>query len=76
MQLFLSYLESPLGEMLLVTDAQQNMRALDFADHKAHVHRGLREHYGSAELSERLLEHEKAIPCRSTVTQTATFPGF
>jgi len=183
MQLFLSYLESPLGEMLLVTDAQQNMRALDFADHKAHVHRGPREHYGSAELSEVpapagivqaftryfsgqldaleilptatagsdlqrqvwhalrripagtttsygklakalgfddpraaidigaanganpiaivvpchrviasngdlkgyawglhrkrwLLEHEKAIPCRSTVTQTATFPGF
>jgi methylated-DNA-[protein]-cysteine S-methyltransferase len=52
MQLFLSYLESPLGEMLLVTDAQQNIRALDFADHKAHLHRSLREHYGSAELSE------------------------
>src|ERR1700722_8345523 len=52
MQLFLSYLESPLDNMLLVTDAQQNMRALDFADHKAHLHRGLREHYGSTELTE------------------------
>jgi methylated-DNA-[protein]-cysteine S-methyltransferase len=50
MQLFLSHLDSPLGGMLLVTDAQQTLRALDFADHKAHLHRGLREHYGSPEL--------------------------
>src|SRR5262249_3005122 len=33
----------------LVTDARQNIRALDFADHNAHLHRGLREHYGSVE---------------------------
>ncbi len=52
MQLFTSCLESPLGDMLLITDAQQNMRALDFADHRAHLHRGLRERYGSTELSE------------------------
>jgi methylated-DNA-[protein]-cysteine S-methyltransferase len=52
MQLFLSHLESPLGDMLLVTDAQQTLRALDFADHKAHLHRGLREHYGTPELTD------------------------
>jgi methylated-DNA-[protein]-cysteine S-methyltransferase len=52
MKLFLSPLDSPLGAMLLVTDAQQAVRALDFADHKARLHRGLREHYGEVELIE------------------------
>jgi methylated-DNA-[protein]-cysteine S-methyltransferase len=50
MQLFSSRLESPLGDMLLVIDAQQNIRALDFADHKTRLYRGLREHYVNAEL--------------------------
>lgn len=52
MQLFLSHLDSPLGGLLLVTDAQQTIRALDFADHQAHLHRILREHCGSYELTE------------------------
>ena len=52
MQLFLSKLASPLGEMLLVTDAQQVIRALDFADHRARLHRGLREHYGEPDLAD------------------------
>ncbi len=52
MQLRLSHLDSPLGEMLLVTDAQQTIRALDFADHRAHLLRGLRAHYGTFELGE------------------------
>ena len=52
MKLFLSPLDSPLGAMLLVTDAQQVVRALDFADHNARLHRGLREHYGEVELIE------------------------
>ncbi len=50
MKLFLSSLDSPLGAVLLVTDPQQAVRALDFADHKARLHRGLREHYGEVEL--------------------------
>ncbi len=50
MKLFLSQLNSPLGAMLLVADAQQVVRALDFADHKARLHRGLREQYGETEL--------------------------
>jgi methylated-DNA-[protein]-cysteine S-methyltransferase len=50
MQLFLSYLQSPLGDMLLATDTQQTIRALDFADHQAHFRRCLREHCGSVEL--------------------------
>lgn len=52
MKLFLSPLDSPLGTMLLVTDAQRAVRALDFADSKARQHRGLRQHYGDVELVE------------------------
>lgn len=52
MQLFLSHLESPMGAMLLVTDGRQVVRALDFADHKAHLYRGLRAHYGEVELTD------------------------
>jgi methylated-DNA-[protein]-cysteine S-methyltransferase len=52
MKIFLSQLDSPLGTMLLVTDAQQVVRALDFDDHKARLHRGLRVHYGEVDLVE------------------------
>jgi methylated-DNA-[protein]-cysteine S-methyltransferase len=52
MQIFVSALASPLGDMLLVTDSQQAVRALDFADHQARLKRGLREHYGSVEVVE------------------------
>lgn len=51
MKLFLSHLSSPLGELLLVTDAERNIRALDFADHKSHLQRALREFYGPTELT-------------------------
>lgn len=39
MKLFLSQVASPLGIMLLITDAQGAVRALDFADHKARMGR-------------------------------------
>jgi len=52
MKLFLSDIPSPLGEMLLVTDAQARVRALEFADHRARLHRGLRERCGTFELIE------------------------
>ena len=47
MELLLSRLGSPLGGLLLVTDPEHHIRALDFATHEAHLRRGLREHYGS-----------------------------
>jgi methylated-DNA-[protein]-cysteine S-methyltransferase len=50
MRFYLSKIPSPMGELLLVTDDKEQVRALDFADHKARVHRGLREHYGTYEL--------------------------
>ncbi len=52
MKLFLSQLDSPLGAMLLVTDAEQIVRALDFADHEVRLRRGLREHYNKVGLEE------------------------
>ena len=51
MQLLLSRLESPLGDLLLVTDTEHNIRALGAA-HEAHLRRGLREHYGSVVLTD------------------------
>jgi methylated-DNA-[protein]-cysteine S-methyltransferase len=50
MRFHLSKISSPMGELLLVTDDKGQVRALDFADHKTRVHRGLREHYGTYEL--------------------------
>jgi methylated-DNA-[protein]-cysteine S-methyltransferase len=49
MESFLSRLNSPLGELLLVTDTEQRVRALDFADHASRLRRGLRERHGGAE---------------------------
>ena len=51
MKLLLSRLESPLGDLLVVTDTERNIRALDFATHEKRLHRGLREHYGSPTLT-------------------------
>jgi len=51
MQLTISALDSPLGEMLLVCDDNAQVRALDFADHETHLQRQLRLHYGSQRLT-------------------------
>lgn len=45
LELTLSRLASPLGEILLVTDADGAVRALDFHDHEARMHRLLARHY-------------------------------
>lgn len=55
MKLFLSPLDSPLGNMLLVTDAQDAVRALDFGDHGSRLRRRLQEQYGEV-----LLENAEA----------------
>jgi methylated-DNA-[protein]-cysteine S-methyltransferase len=49
MELFLNKVESPLGEMLLVTDEQGAVRALDFASHKVRLYRELRERFNDFE---------------------------
>lgn len=55
MKLSQSTFTSPLGGMLLITDDQQQVRALDFADHRSRMQRLLREHYGTYELSDALV---------------------
>jgi methylated-DNA-[protein]-cysteine S-methyltransferase len=50
MQLFLSHLKSPLGDMLLVTDEQEFIRALEFADRKTRFRRNMSDHYGAVDL--------------------------
>ena len=52
MPLFLSRLESPLGELRLITDTERTIRALDFATHPARMHRSVREHYGNDALAD------------------------
>lgn len=53
MKLFLSHLDSPLGAILLVTDANNTVRALDFVDHQSRLQRVLRQHYGEVALTEK-----------------------
>jgi methylated-DNA-[protein]-cysteine S-methyltransferase len=46
LQLSLDRLETPIGEMLLVTDNEGNLRAIDWADFEARMRRLLVRHYG------------------------------
>lgn len=51
MELTLTTRPSPIGTMLIVTDAQGALRALDFEDYDARMHELLRLHYGRFTLS-------------------------
>jgi len=44
--LVLDRLATPIGTMLVVTDADERLRALDWDDYEARMHRLLRLHYG------------------------------
>lgn len=46
MKLLIDRVESPIGEILVISDGQ-HLRALDFSDHEARMHRLLRLHYGT-----------------------------
>lgn len=52
MHLRLERWASPISPLLLVTDHDGALRALDFADHEARMQRLLRQHYGSYTLAE------------------------
>ncbi|MCP3705885.1 methylated-DNA--[protein]-cysteine S-methyltransferase [Paraburkholderia sp. CNPSo 3274] len=69
MQLFLSHIESPLGNLMLVSDAQQRLHALEFSDHRSRLHRGLRERHGGAELI------DAAAPASIADAMTRYFSG-
>lgn len=46
----LSRFETPIGTALLVTDGEGVLRALDWSDYEARLHRLLRRHYGDVSL--------------------------
>jgi O-6-methylguanine DNA methyltransferase len=52
MRLQLERFTSPVSELLIVTDAEGNLRALDYADHESRLHRLLRLHYGNYALTD------------------------
>lgn len=45
-QLFLDQLDTPIGRLLIVSDGEGNLRALDWADYEQRMERLLRLHYG------------------------------
>jgi len=57
MKLYRGRLRSPLGELWIVSDDQECVRALEFADRRARLVRLLEEHYGTYELIETAVPH-------------------
>ena len=53
MTYFLERLPTAIGDMLIVTDDQDRLRALDFADYEDRMRRLLTRHYGSVDLTVR-----------------------
>ena len=45
--LFIDRLDTPIGEMLIVTDLEGYLRAVDWADYETRMNRLLRVHYGT-----------------------------
>jgi methylated-DNA-[protein]-cysteine S-methyltransferase len=45
--LFIDRLDTPIGQMLIVTDLEGHLRAVDWADHETRMNRLLRVHYGT-----------------------------
>ncbi|MGA3093319.1 MAG: methylated-DNA--[protein]-cysteine S-methyltransferase [Terriglobales bacterium] len=46
LKLFVNRLDTPIGTMLVVSDREENLRAVDWTDYEARVRRLLRLHYG------------------------------
>ncbi|HEY6374380.1 MAG TPA: methylated-DNA--[protein]-cysteine S-methyltransferase [Edaphobacter sp.] len=46
LQLLMSRIDTPIGEMLVVADHEGNLRAVDWTDHETRMLRFLRRHYG------------------------------
>ncbi len=69
MHLRLERWASPISPLLIVTDEDGALRALDFADHEARMYRLLREHYGDCTLE------KGAAPVSITGALEAYFGG-
>ena len=70
MRLRLERRASPISSLLLVTDEDGALRALEFADHEARMHRLLRLHYGDYALRD-----GAAAPASITVALDSYFAG-
>lgn len=68
--LFIDRVESPIGTILLVFDAADRVRALDFDDHEDRMHRLLRRHYGPSGRGYQL------TPARAPASITAQLRSF
>lgn len=68
-RLFLDRAPSPIGELLLVTDETEALRALDFHDHEHRLDRLLKTHYGP------LRPDVGAAPARIRDAMAAYFAG-
>ena len=69
MKFRLERLSSPVGGLLVVSDHEGLLRALDFVDYEARMHRLLRLHYGSYALS------DGSSPAQITQALDAYFDG-
>jgi methylated-DNA-[protein]-cysteine S-methyltransferase len=49
--LFIDRFDTPIGEMLIVTDLEGHLRAVDWADHETRMNRLLRVHYALTDLA-------------------------
>ncbi|WP_395444801.1 methylated-DNA--[protein]-cysteine S-methyltransferase [Caulobacter sp. UC70_42] len=68
-RLFLDRAPSPIGELLIVTDETETLRALDFHDHEHRLHRLLKTHYSP------LRPNVGAAPARIRDAMAAYFAG-
>lgn len=68
-RLFLDRAPSPIGELLIVTDETETLRALDFHDHEHRLDRLLKTHYGP------LRPDVGAAPARIRDAMAAYFAG-
>jgi O-6-methylguanine DNA methyltransferase len=66
--LFLERVPSPLGRMLIATDAESRVRVLDWEEHEANMLRLLRLHYPR--------RHTELIPARSTSIATRAMQAY
>jgi len=71
LQLLLNRLETPIGEMLIVSDREGNLRAVDWSDYEPRMRLLLRRHYGEHGFT---LE-ETAIPNEVTLAIKRYFDG-
>lgn len=58
----LDMMPTPIGEMLVVVDAAERLRALDWSDHEARMLELLRRHYGKVQLRHERLPTAISLP--------------